>query len=98
MKAIFKLMILALASFGGYTLWNRYGSELRDRFANADGSGPGGRRVMERSDLTVTEWAAGSDDPTSQATAILTDSDERSSRPRTSDGVERRRSEETVEP
>ena len=76
MKFIFRLMILALAGFGGYTLWDRYGRDLRERFANGDGAGPTGRRVLERSELTVTEWTADSDEPASPTTAILTDSDE----------------------
>jgi hypothetical protein len=98
-KAAFRLAILGLAGYGGYTLWNRYGSELASRVTSADqdGAGPSGRRIQGRSELTVEEWAAGSDDPIAQATAILTDSDERSSLPSTADGIEHRQSQDTVE-
>jgi hypothetical protein len=63
MKFLFRLMILALAGFGGYTLWERYGRDLRERFANGDSAGPTDRRVLERSELTVTEWAVAGDEP-----------------------------------
>ena len=45
----------------------------------------------------MTESALGSDNPVAQATAILTESDERSRLPRTAEGVEPRRSNGTVE-
>ena len=80
-------------------LWERYGALV--------GAGPATRpvgddglslrRIAERAELTVEETVAGSDDPVAQAAAILTESDERSEVPRTADGIERRRSEETVE-
>ena len=95
MKRTLRLTILGLAGYGGYKLWTRYGGGAA---GNAASPGPSGRRVQERSELTVTEWAVGSDDPVAQATAIITDSDERSQLPRTADGVEHRRSEDTVEP
>jgi hypothetical protein len=99
-KHTVKLAILGLAGYGGYTLRNRYDSHIRARNENrhrAD-SRPSDRRTRERSELTVTEWAAGSDDPVPQATAILTDSDERTRLPRTADGVEHRRSQDTLMP
>lgn len=99
-KKTLRFTIWGLAGYGGYTLWNRYGSRLgaRSEINDHDNPGPSGRQVRERSELTVTEQAAGSDDPVAQATAILADSDERARLPRTADGVERRRSEDTVEP
>jgi hypothetical protein len=95
-----KLMILGLGAYGGYTLWNRYGAGLGGRAAGTrrDGALPPDRRVNERSELTVTELAAGSDDPVAQATAIIADSDERTELPRDAPGVERRRSQDTVDP
>jgi hypothetical protein len=45
----------------------------------------------------VSESAVGSDDPVAQATAILADSDDRSLLSRDAPGIERRRSEDTVE-
>jgi hypothetical protein len=63
---------------------------------NGSGLGPD-RRVYERS-LTVTERALGSDDPVAQATAILADSDARTDLSPDAAGIERRRSEDTVEP
>ena len=99
MRFTLKLTILALAGFGAYSLWERYGTLLGVRSPSGLGAGgPGARRVNERSDLTVEEAAAGSDNPVKQAKAILTESDERSRMPRTADGIERRRSDETVEP
>jgi hypothetical protein len=90
---LIKLTILGLAAFGGYTLWNQYGTRLTGR-----GSAPEpDRRVFERS-LTVTERAVGSDDPVAQATAILADSDARTNLPPDAPGIERRKSEDTVEP
>lgn len=97
MKLTLKLTILALAGYGAYALWERYGSLLAGRSLLAE-RGPSARRINERSELTVEEAAAGSDNPVRQATAILTESDERARTPRTADGIERRRSEETVEP
>jgi hypothetical protein len=91
-----KLTILGLAAYGGYTLWNQYGTRLIGR-ANANGSGTD-HRVYGRSELTVTEWAVGSDNPVTQATAILADSDARTDLTRETPGIEHRRSEDTVEP
>jgi hypothetical protein len=81
-------------------LWNRYGSRLGGRAIGTrrDVAPPPDRRVNDRSELTVTELAAGSDDPVAQATAIIADSDERTELPRDAPGVERRRSEDTVDP
>jgi hypothetical protein len=100
MRFTLKLTILGLAAYGGYTLWERFGTLLgvRNPKVGPSETGPSIRRIHERSELTVEEAAAGSDNPAAQAKAILTDSDERSRLPRTADGVERRRSEETVEP
>jgi hypothetical protein len=92
-KTILRLALLALAGYGGYLLWKRYNTR-NDEW----GDGPPPRLVQERAELTVEEWAAGSDDPVAQATAILTESEERSRRSRDDDGIERRRSEDTVEP
>jgi hypothetical protein len=99
-RTALKLTVLGLAGYGGYTLWNQYAERFGGKpgKANADLLAPAPRRIHERSELTVEEWAAGSDDPVAQATAILTDSDERSRLPRTADGIEHRRSEDTVEP
>ena len=91
-----KMAVLGLAAYGGYTLWTQYGDKLK-ALANSDGT-PADRRVDTRSELTVTEWAAGSDDPVAQASAILADSDARTDLPRQTPGVERRTSQETVEP
>jgi hypothetical protein len=100
MRFTLKLTILGLAAYGGYTLWERYGTLLgvRNPRVGPGETAPSMRRVNERSELTVEEVAAGSDNPVAQAKAILTESDERSRLSRTADGVERRRSEETVEP
>jgi hypothetical protein len=89
-----KLAVLGLAGYGGYVLWDKYGSRIT---AGASGS-DGDRRVHSRSELNVTEWAVGSDDPVAQAAAIMEDSDARTVLPRETPGVERRRSEDTVEP
>jgi hypothetical protein len=99
-KKWLRLLILGLACFGAYTLWSRYGRRVgtSGNRADRDNPGPTGRQIRERSELTVTESAAGSDDPVAQATAILIDSDERARLPATADGVEHRRSEDTVEP
>jgi len=99
-KHTVKLAILGLAGYGSYTLWNRYDSYLRARGENKqrDDVGRSDRRIYERSELMVTESVVGSDNPVAQATAILTDSDERSRLPRTADGIEHRRSQQTVMP
>ena len=98
-KTAVRLAILGLAGYGGRTLWNRHGSQLATRLAsrNRRGDRPSRRRINTRSELTIEESAVGSDDPLAQATAILTDSDERSRLPRTADGIEHRRSQDTVE-
>jgi hypothetical protein len=99
MRWTLRLTILGLAGYGAYVLWERFGALVG--FHSGDRSvesGPSPRRIAERAELTVEEAAAGSDDPVAQAAAILTESDERSEIPRSADGIERRRSEETVEP
>ena len=93
---LLKLAILGLAAYGGYTLWNQYGDRLSG-LANTDGI-PADRRVNGRSDLNVSEWAAGSDDPVAQAAAIIADSDDRTELSRQTPGIEHRTSQETVEP
>jgi hypothetical protein len=99
MRCTLKLAILGLAGYGAYALWERYGSWLGVPSPRSLGAGgPGARRINERADLTVEEVAAGSDNPVKQAKAILAESDERARTPRTADGIERRRSEDTVEP
>lgn len=100
MRFTLKLTILGLAAYGAYTLWERYGTLLgvRSPSERPGENSPSARRIQERSELTVEEASVGSDNPVAQAKAILTDSDERSRLPRTAEGVERRRSEETVEP
>ena len=55
------------------------------------------RAVSARAGLTASESAVGSDDPVAQATAILADSDNRTLLSRDAPGIERRRSEDTVE-
>ena len=99
-KHAVKLAILGLAGYGGYALWNRYNGPFRARRGNRQAYvlRPAERRINERSELTVTESAVGSDNPLAQATAILTDSDERTRLPRTAEGVEHRRSRDTVTP
>jgi hypothetical protein len=91
---LLKLAVLGLAGYGGYSLWNKYGS----RFAAGANTRDGDRRVYARSALNVTEWAVGSDDAFAQAAAIIEDSDARAVLPRETPGVERRRSEDTVNP
>ena len=91
---LLKLAVVGLAGYGGYTLWNKYGTALTERASSHSGD----RRVYTRSELNVTEWAVGSDDPVAQAAAIMDDSDARTALPRETPGVERRRSEDTVEP
>jgi hypothetical protein len=99
-KSTLKLTILGLVGYGGYTLWRRYSRQLGTQVDNQhrEDRGPSARRIYERSELTVEESTVGSDDPVAQATAILTDSDERSRLPRTADGIEHRQSHDTVEP
>ena len=90
-----KLAILGLAAYGGYHLWNQYGARLT---AGANGGSQADpRRIEGRAELTVTEWAVGSDNPVAQATAILADSDARTEITREAPGIEHRRSEDTVE-
>jgi hypothetical protein len=99
MRFTLKLTILGLAGYGAYSLWEKYGPLLGGRGPGGLGdAGPSIRRINERSELTVEEAAVGSDNPVAQAKAILTDSDERAKTPRGAEGIERRRSEETVEP
>ena len=99
MKNWLRLLFVGLACFGAYTLWSRYGRRVgtSGNRNHGDNAGPSDRQIRERSELTVTESAAGSDDPVAQATAILIDSDERARLSSTADGVEHRRSEDTVE-
>jgi hypothetical protein len=92
-KILLRLAILALAGVGAYVLWKRFVAPDA-----AWDDGPSVQRIRERSELSVDEWAAGSDNPVAQATAILTESDERAELSRDADGIERRRSEDTVEP
>ena len=94
MRTLFRLCVLGIAAYCAYALWNRYGGTLgrkRDHERATD------RRIHARSELTVEEAAAGSDDPLAQAAAILDDSDDRTTLPRTAPGVEHRRSQDTVE-
>jgi hypothetical protein len=100
MRFTLKLAILGLAGYGAYAMWERYGAMLgmRDPKGGLGDTTPSVERIQERSELTVEEAAAGSDNPVAQAKAILTESEERSRLPRTAEGIERRRSEETVEP
>jgi hypothetical protein len=92
-KVLLRLLLLALAGVGAYVLYQRLVAR-RDAWDD----GPSVQRIRERSELTVDEWAAGSDNPVAQATAILAESDERSQLSPDADGIERRRSEDTVEP
>ena len=89
-----RLAIAGLTTYGGYTLWRRYGSRLGLGGAR---EGSTDRRISARAGLTASEAAVGSDDPVAQATAILADSDDRSLLSRDAPGVERRHSEDTVE-
>ena len=86
MKTTLRLAVLALATFGAYMLWKRF------RGGNLD------PRIAERAELTADERAVGSDNPVAQAAAILAESDERAELAPDADGIERRRSEDTVEP
>ena len=92
-----KLTILALAAYGGYSLWERYGPGL-SAAAHGPLPLPPDRRVYRRAELTVTEAAVGSDDPLAQADAIIADSDARARTTRDMPGVEHRRSQDTVDP
>ena len=82
-----KLVIVASTALGGYALWRRYRRP----------AGVVDPRVSARAGLTASESAVGSDDPVAQATAILADSDDRALLSRDAPGIERRRSEDTVE-
>ncbi len=93
---LLRLTVLGLAAYGGYVLWNQYGRRVAALVRSDEPSADS--RVYSRSELTVTEWAAGSDDPIAQASAILADSDARTELPRDTPGVEHRTSEDTVEP
>lgn len=89
------MTLAGLAAYGGYVLWSQYGRRVS---ALVHGDEPADdSRVFSRSELTVTEWAVGSDDPLAQASAIIADSDARTELPRDTPGVEHRTSEETVE-
>jgi hypothetical protein len=92
-KLLLRLAILALAGVGAYALYKRFVAR-RDEWDD----GPSLERIRERSELTVDEWAVGSDNPVAQAAAILAESDERAQLSPDADGIERRRSEDTVEP
>ncbi len=91
-RTLTKITFVGLAGFGAYTLWSRFGSRLRG------GGGTVDHRISARAELTVEEAAVGSDDPVAQAKAILAESDDRSELTRDTPGIERRRSEDTVEP
>jgi hypothetical protein len=92
-KLLLRLALLALLGFAGYLIWKQFAG--RDEVLD---TGPSPRRISERAELTPEEWAAGSDDPVAQATAILAESDERFRLTRDDEGIERRRSEDTVDP
>jgi hypothetical protein len=92
-KTLLRLTLVALAGYAGYVLWKRFVAP-NDQWDE----GPSFERIRERSELSVDEWAAGSDNPVAQATAILAESDERAELSPDADGIERRRSEDTVEP
>lgn len=87
-----KLVVLGLAVYGGYKLWSQFSRGAKAELYPPD------RRIYERSELTVTELSVGSDDPVAQARAILADSDARTELPRDAPGIERRQSQDTVEP
>jgi len=80
-------VLLGAVALSGYGAWRRY----HRRTAAHD------PRVSTRAGLTASESAVGSDDPLAQASAILADSDRRTDVSRDEPGVERRRSEDTVE-
>jgi hypothetical protein len=92
-RILIRIAILALAGVGAYVLYKRFIAP-NDEWDDS----PSFQRIRERSELTVEEWAAGSDNPVAQATAILAESDERAQLSRDADGIERRRSEDTVDP
>jgi hypothetical protein len=87
MRILRKLAVLGLLAVSGYAAWRLYSGRTR----------PADPRISTRAGLTASEAAVGSDDPVAQATAILADSDDRSLVTRDEPGVERRRSEDTVE-
>jgi hypothetical protein len=87
MRTSTKLVIVILTALGGYAVWRR----LSRRGGATD------PRISARAGLTASESAVGSDDPVAQATAILADSDDRALLSRDAPGIERRRSEDTVE-
>ena len=87
MKTISRLEVFGLVALSGYILWRRYNR----------GAASTDPRVSARAGLTASEAAVGSDDPVAQATAILADSDDRALLTRDAPGIERRRSEDTVE-
>jgi hypothetical protein len=78
---------LGAGALGGYGAW---------RWNHRRPAAPD-PRVSTRAGLTASESAVGSDDPLAQASAILADSDRRADVSRDEAGVERRRSEDTVE-
>ena len=82
-----KLAVVGLLAVSGYAAWRLYTRR----------TGPSDPRISSRAGLTASETAVGSDDPVAQATAILADSDDRSVLTRDEPGIERRRSEDTVE-
>ena len=95
MRRTNKVGLVALAGYGAFTLWRRFGGTLRLAMGNkAPSDDP---RVSARAELTVEEAAAGSDDPVAQAAAILADSDDRALTPRDAPGIEHRRSQDTGE-
>ena len=94
MKSVRRILVVALVGAGAYVVWKRVVARTNDDWDD----GPSLRRIQARSDLSVDEWAAGSDNPVAQATAILAESDARAQLSRDDDGIERRRSEDTVEP
>ena len=87
MRIFRKLAVFGLLAVSGYAAWRLYSRRAR----------PDDPRISSRAGLTASESAVGSDDPVAQATAILADSDDRSLVSRDEPGVERRRSEDTVE-
>jgi hypothetical protein len=91
MRTLSKISLIGLVAYGGYWLWNRH-----DRRGTSGGASD--RRISGRSSLTAAESAVGSDDPVAQASAILADSDDRTQLARDAPGIERRHSEDTVEP
>jgi hypothetical protein len=82
-----RVAVVGVLALSGYAAWRRYAGRAR----------PTDPRVRARAGLTASESAVGSDDPVAQATAILAESDERFLVSRDEPGVERRRSQDTVE-